>query len=39
MENWAVNTYRTNLMLWYEGESTQFEQWRQAAVIGKFKKK
>jgi aminopeptidase N len=34
MENWAINTYQVNLMLWFEGESTQFEQWRQSAVIG-----
>jgi aminopeptidase N len=33
MENWGLNLYRTNLMLWFEGESTQYEQWRQAAVI------
>jgi len=39
MENWALNTYRIVLMLWFDGESTQFEQWRQSAVIGKWFKK
>ena len=32
MENWGLNTYRTPIMLFFKGESTQFEQWRQAAV-------
>jgi hypothetical protein len=36
MENWALNTYRIVLMLWFDGESTQFEQWRQSAVLGKI---
>jgi aminopeptidase N len=34
MENWALNIYRINYMLWFDGESTQMDQWRQSSVIG-----
>ncbi|OXA63021.1 Aminopeptidase N [Folsomia candida] len=33
MENWALNTYRIAYLIYFEGESTQMEQWREAAVI------
>ncbi|CAL8096507.1 unnamed protein product [Orchesella dallaii] len=33
MENWGLNTYRINLMVWFEEENTLFEKWRSAAVV------
>ncbi|ODM93467.1 Endoplasmic reticulum aminopeptidase 2, partial [Orchesella cincta] len=29
--NRGLNTYRTNLMVWFEEENTMFEKWRSAA--------
>lgn len=33
MENWGLNTYRVPTLLFVKGDMTQFELWRQAAVI------
>jgi len=31
MENWGLNTYRTNYIVWLEEENTRYERWRSAA--------
>lgn len=36
MENFFMVIYRTVLLLFYEGESTQMEKWKIADVIGKL---
>jgi len=33
MENWGLNTYRVPTLLFVSGDMTQFERWRQAAVV------